>query len=206
MDEIRGSDLITWGLVDRAPGTVEAFDKLWPKLSTNGKADSFIVKSFWTLVEHEGLSNNIRGSLFEALVGLLLLRRGIEPFFRQAELAYVNNARFDFVLWEEGEYPISLSLKTSLRERYKQAILESDALKSVHRVAQSYLITLDHEAVRTRQQRADDRSQFSSIDGFVLADSVEFDGLLDHLQELSFAIPKPISPQLNSKMVKRIGS
>lgn len=87
-------------------------------------------------------SNTINGNFFEMVIHTLLYREGLIPFYAQAKVAFVPNVKFDTILYTPAR-PISLSLKTSLRERYKQADLEAIALQHVHRRAESYLLTLD---------------------------------------------------------------
>ncbi len=84
------------------------------------------------------------GNVFELIIYTLLYREKILPFYTQAKVSFVPNVIFDVIIYTPS-FPISLSLKTSLRERYKQADLEAIALMHVHRKAQSYLLTLDSE-------------------------------------------------------------
>ena len=52
---------------------------------------------------------------------------------------------FDVLLYTKEIGSIVLSIKTSLRERYKQADLEAIALKQVHRRSKTFLLTLSDE-------------------------------------------------------------
>ena len=187
-------DLKEWGLVTTSPKSAEIFCGIWNTLETNFKAPSAIVSKFWDQMRSGEIDNNTRGIIFEILIGFLMLRQGIAPLYRQAELSYVNNARFDLLLWEDGQYPIALSLKTSLRERYKQAILESDALKSVHRTAITFVVTLDKTEVEVRKKKEKSRDQSSSLDGFLLATDPEFDALLSDLARRNYRPPADINP------------
>lgn len=195
MPSLTEDELLELGLSASAGLATREFCSIWNGIASNFKSPSFIVESFWNEVSDRDLGNNLRGSLFEILVGKLLLERGVEPFFRQAELEFVNNARFDYVLWEGGSRPIALSIKTSLRERYKQAMLESDALKAVHRNAHAYLITLDQREWEVRTSKEHSQEQFSSLDGFLLATSIQFDTFLEELARADYAVPESISPQ-----------
>jgi hypothetical protein len=192
--EISPEELQRWGLVSKSPKSATVFCEIWNSLNTNFKAPSAVVSAFWDKMALGHVENNTRGVVFEILIGVLLLRQGIKPFYRQAELAYVNNARFDVMLWEGGMYPIALSLKTSLRERYKQAILESDALKAVHRTAMTFVVTLDNTEVQVRKKKELSRDQVSSLDGFVLATDPEFDALIEDLSRRDFGAPLEINP------------
>lgn len=101
------------------------------------------IRQYWNKFLSTGKhSNTVNGNLFELIIHTLLYREGLVPFYAQAKVAFVPNVKFDTILYTPAR-PISLSLKTSLRERYKQADLEAIALQHVHRRAESYLLTLD---------------------------------------------------------------
>ncbi len=101
------------------------------------------INLYWKKYLSLGLQNNtINGNIFELIIHTLLYREGLLPFYAQAEVAFVPNVKFDTIFYTPRR-PINLSLKTSLRERYKQADLEAVALQHVHRRALSYLLTLD---------------------------------------------------------------
>ena len=122
---------------------------------------------------------------------MCLYSKGILPFYIQAKISFVPNATYDIVLYSSANYPITLSIKTSLRERYKQADLEGLALKNVHRRAKNYLITLsakEYEGVRKKIQEGD----VAGLDKIILADSKEFDNLLTELSQMSFVKPETI--------------
>ena len=196
-------DLDRLGLVgDEANMTAIMFIDIWTKLDTNLKSPSQIVAEFWRQVEKSSVGNSTVGGLFEILIGVMLLRSGISPFYKQAEVSFVNNARFDFLLWEDAKFPIAVSVKTSLRERYKQAILESDALKSVHKWASSYVVTLSAGEVSTRRKSETKGGQHSSVDSYVIANQIEFDDWLEYLSEKSYGVPPLISPMSNDKRVQ----
>ena len=58
------------------------------------------------------------GKFFELCIATLLIREKILPFYVQAKVACVPNVEYDFILYSKEVGPISMSLKTSLRERY----------------------------------------------------------------------------------------
>lgn len=66
-----------------------------------------------------------------------------------AKVAFVPNVIYDLMFYTSERGPICWSVKTSLRERYKQADLEAIALKYVHRKALSYLITLEENEAKS---------------------------------------------------------
>lgn len=153
---------------------------LTSKFDNTDKRYSQIISELWSSYQELYPSNNnLNGAVFEELIGYVLTLAGCMPFYMQAKVAYVPNVNYDFICYDEQEGPISLSAKTSLRERWKQADLEAVALKYVHRNSKSYLITLDREATKTR---LDKLSDCMGLNDFILADSPQFDNLIDELK------------------------
>ncbi len=90
---------------------------------------------------------------FKLTIATLFIREKLLPLHLQAQLAFVPNAIYDLMLITSNNNPIGFSLKTSLRERYKQADLEALVLKNVHRKSENYLLTLDAvEARRVKEK------------------------------------------------------
>jgi len=198
--------LVEYGLSSTSGATTQLVAKYVQNLDFEVSSYSDWILSKWNEINlNENLDNNTRGSVFEVLIGLCLLHAGIEPFFRQAEVTYVNNARFDFLLWEDGWNPIALSIKTSLRERYKQAELEAGALKNVHQKSQNYLITLSSKEVAARRQKLNSSREYSKLDSYILIDqdSADLDELMAFLAAKKFSNPELVSPMANNLGVTR---
>ena len=196
--------LVELGLASSLGQATAIFASACPSLDSLPAVASEAVAEMWEKVNSpDQLSNNLRGTVFEILIGAVLLNKGIYPFFRQAEVTFVNNAHFDFLLWEDGWNPISVSIKTSLRERYKQAELEAGALKNVHRKSENFLVTLAEDEVKARRKKLLEAQQFSNLDSLVLADQAEFDELLGYLSSKSFALPADLNPMANRHVVSR---
>ena len=64
-------------------------------------------------------SKNRNGQFLELLVQYILCKNDILPFYKQAKVAFVPNVNFDALLYTKEIGSIVLSIKTSLRERYK---------------------------------------------------------------------------------------
>jgi len=92
--------------------------------------------------EKGGTKQQKNGAVLELLFSILLIREGLNPFYAQADIIFVPNARFDILLFSKRKGIITISLKTSLRERWKQADLEALAVKQVHRRCISILASL----------------------------------------------------------------
>lgn len=112
------------------------------------------VKTYWDKYMATPNHNvSINGNMFELIIATLFIRENILPLYLQAKVAFVPNVEYDAILYCREFGPISLSMKTSLRERYKQADLEAIALKYVHRRAKSFLLTLEeHESEIVNQK------------------------------------------------------
>lgn len=148
------------------------------------------IKKYWDIYKSNYQSNqNLNGKVFEELIARALIREDILPFYIQAKVAFIAYINYDFIIYTNDLGPVSLSAKTSLRERWKQADLEAVALKYIHRKSRSFVVTLDTEAVRRRRV---DESQAMGIDSFVLADTEEFDETLEEIKKLQLAL----SPQV----------
>ena len=119
--------------------------------------------------------------------------------FLQASLEFVPDIDYDLIIFpkdENGEVdvsaPISLSLKTSLRERYKQADLEGLALKEVYKRAKTYLITIDEKQEIDKFKNKIDVKDVRGIDKCIDARSHEFDELIYSIKESGVAEPPDI--------------
>jgi hypothetical protein len=143
------------------------------------------VDFIWNKAEKDDrLTRDVRGKFFELLIASCLIKNGILPFFWQAQLEFVPLANFDLVVYTEERGPIVLSLKTSIRERYKQAEFEAQAMKYVHRRASNFLVTIErNEAVSLKAKI--DSGVLNGIDSVVVANEKSFDELMELLKSLS---------------------
>ena len=122
-------------------------------LHVNYSSPKEYVQMYWEKYRNTTESNNsLNGNIFEIIINTLLYREGLLPFYTQAKVAFVPNIEYDTLLYTPSR-PISLSLKTSLRERYKQADLEAIALKYVHRQAKCYLLTLNTSEANDNKEK-----------------------------------------------------
>lgn len=141
------------------------------------------IKQYWDKYQERGLSNNtLNGNIFEIIIYTLLYREGLTPFYTQAKVAFVPNVDFDTILYTPSR-PISLSLKTSLRERYKQADLEAIALVHVHRRAKSYLLTLDPNEAAICKSKVKS-GEIIGLDGIIDCNTSDIDNLISELKDI----------------------
>jgi len=108
-----------------------------------------------------------------------------------AKVAFVPNVIYDLMFYTAEKGPICWSVKTSLRERYKQADLESIALKYVHRKALSYLVTLNENEANNVKLKIKS-GDVLGLDEVVVATTNDFDDLVANLKKYIFEKPPKI--------------
>ena len=142
------------------------------------------VKQYCDALRKAGLSSP-NGNLFKYIIYSLLYREDIRPFFIHAHLDAVPLVNFDVLLFNQIS-PITLTLKTILRERYKQADLEAVALKYIYRRSKCYLLTMDtHEA---NVQKAKIQSgDIMGLDEIIDCNSEDINQLVSNLKTMSFS-------------------
>lgn len=181
--------------------------ELWDKIISNeidtSKRPSEIVKELWSLYNylpnHER-SNNTNGAMFEMILGFVLVVKGVKPFYFQTQVSFVPNVEFDFVLFDERLTPWTISAKTSLRERWKQADLESFALKNVFRNAQSYLINLDETESSNLNNKIENKGALG-LEKSIYARSIEFDQLIEEMSVVNWSEAPIISAIVKGKEI-----
>lgn len=145
-------------------------------------------------------TNALNGTIFELIVETLLVKEGIVPLHIQAQIAFVPNIEFDVVLYNDENGPVALSLKTSLRERYKQADLEAIALKYVHRKARNYLVTMDEAEAASVKEKIKNGAVLG-IDKVIVATTNEMDCFILELKEMTFILPGKVDIVTASNVV-----
>ena len=133
-------------------------------------------------------NNSLKGSVFEIITAALFTKEGITPIHLQAKIAFVPNVNFGIVLYARETGPIGTSLKTSLRERYKQADLEAIALKYVHRNTENHLLSLDNNEIKSIKEKIED-GDIMGIDDVILATGKEFDKFVQTCKDKNLITP-----------------
>lgn len=170
--------------------TTESFTKILQDLEIdswikNARVASNLIKKVWEKPLVSKLPNSTRGTLLEYLIAYCLNFQGILPFYLQAKINLVFDAVYDIALFNEKLSPTILSVKTSFRERYKQASFEAKILKDVYSSAKTYLLTLDGREYKNlkKKNQQDNSGVFEDI---IAVDKPEFDELLGKLKKISF--------------------
>ena len=190
LGDSKGNYLVQYGLMSESSSRTSLSAQLL--LSIQPELDSIAidepskyVEYLWNKAEKdERLTRDVRGKFFELVIACCLIKNGILPFFWQAQLEFVPLANFDLVIYTEERGPIVLSLKTSIRERYKQAEFEAQAMKDVHRRAKNFLVTMEKDEAESLQAKIDS-GVLSGIDAVVVATEKSSDELIKMLKTLS---------------------
>lgn len=173
-------------IVDSDTASATVFESLFPDfMQVQYSTPKEYIQLYWDAYENSGnQNNNLNGKVFELIIMTLLYKEGIIPYYTQAKVTFVPGIDFDVILYKEDQYgciPYCLSLKTSLRERWKQADLEGEALKNVHRRAKCYLLTLnDQETTRINEKIASGVA--NGIDEVIYCKSDRFDTFISELK------------------------
>ncbi len=180
--------LVDLGISKSESKSSSVFCAQYPTLDSlpNISSPSQFVLDCWS--SFESIDRDLRGHIFEYIICVLLIKLNIKPFAIQANLSLLPTVRYDILLFPHGNIrsPIALSLKTSLRERYKQADLEAILLRQIFMGAKTYLITLEQNLSKRNEDI--EMGLMIGINQFISPEhSDEFDKILNELSSMRFA-------------------
>jgi len=159
--------------------------------------------ALWGKAEkHKDFTTGIRGKTFELMVACVLIKEKIFPFYWQAAMEFVPLANFDLVICTKEIGPIALSLKTSIRERFKQAEFEAQALKSVHRRAKTYLITMNVDEANYVNSKIGEGIIYG-IDRAVVANRPEFNEVISEIKKFTIIKAPNVSTVTSGNKIDR---
>lgn len=179
------------GITVDAGDASERFLALFPDFETCRYAtpSEFVARLWSARTEEDAANRGVNGLLLEYALATLLLREGVRRLRMGAAISHVPNILFDIVVFT-AHAPVVLSVKTTLRERYKQADLEAFALKNVHRKARSYLVTMDERAAATLAAKIA-AGDTLGLDAVMVANGPQFDALIRTLAAEATDEPPP---------------
>lgn len=152
----------------------------------------FVSTTYAKYLKSGSTTASTNGRLFEYLVCESLAQEGITPFYYQARFEHVPNADFDVVLYHRSS-PVVLTMKVSMRERYKQSVLEGSALWQVYRNAETWLITLEAKEAPNVQRKIE-TGEIVGVNGCILASTPEYNKLLNSLKTRQFQLAEAVVP------------
>lgn len=183
--------LISNNIIATGQETLNCFCNICPNIyAYKDYKPSECVKDLWDKYnENQDCTNTLNGKIFELIIVTVLVNAGIKPFYTNAKVHFVPGVYYDILLYSENNFPVVLSIKTSLRERWKQADLEALALNNVYRKAESYLLTLNEQETNARINRKD---EWLGLDDIIYCLSDRFDEFIKKLKSYEFVVPGKI--------------
>ena len=187
------------------------FEELYPTfLEIKYNKPSEYIKIYWDSyvkirdqkIPNEQTRRGVNGKVFEYIISTLLIRENIFPIFLNAKVAFVPNINYDILLYSEENGPICLSVKTTFRERYKQADLEAMALKNVHRISRSFLITLDDSDAILLSKKILKGDTFG-LNDVIVATSEKFNDFISELKEYNFSLSPSVNVIESNQIITR---
>ena len=141
-------------------------------------AEQFFL-SFWKIFElyarSTKLNNQVPGDAFEIIFTFILEYEGVEILSKDELVEGVDFVKPDFVVKKNYNF---VSLKTSLRERWKQADWESIKYKQVYGDSKCYLLTNHQAEYKSLKQKISKLD----IDGVFFSGSSDINLLIDKLK------------------------
>ena len=141
------------------------------------------VSKSWNEAEQIGIvpegggnkNKQLRGQILEQVFLAAIINDGLLPVHLRFRIRCVYTTRFDFVWWRDQKHPWTLNVKTSLRERFKQAICDSILMKRLYPDQMSYVFTLNREEAIARQRDiAGENVEHHGVYGFFHPSSTNF--------------------------------
>lgn len=180
--------------------TAKIYTGLLDSIDSYESPHQFISKAYNIYLKENPVNPALNGRIFEYLVCETLKREGITPFYYQAAFSLVPEADFDLVCYDPVQ-PVVLSMKVSLRERWKQADHEGLILKQVYRKSESYLITLSNvEAVNISKKISGGNT--SGLNGCIVASQSKYTEFLTQLKKRCFSIATEVQPLIAQGLIK----
>lgn len=179
-------ELVKQGIAKKETASTKLFDSLLPGytfMSVHYKSPQDYIRNYWQALV-KAHQPTLHGNVFELIIYSLLYRENIRPFYTQAKVAFVPNVNFDTLLYNQSA-PISLSLKTSLRERYKQADLEAVALRYIYRRSKSYLLTMDTKEANVQKAKILS-GDIMGLDAIIDCNTEDINQLIAELKKVQF--------------------
>ncbi len=180
---------------------------IYKKLLVNVEKDKLPHRTFdaiWEAYLHncteKQRTNRLNGQIFEYAICETLMQHGVGTLYYQCKFWSMPNDRIDLGGWAIEKYPIIISCKTSIRERWKQADLEGRLLKGIFPNTKSYMLMNDESEARILQRRIKDKTT-TGIDKVYIAKSAKFDEFVNDLKSFKLVETEAIMP-LNGTLFK----
>ena len=143
---------------------------------------TFIIENwnkYQRYIKNKKVNNNQPGKVFETLFEILLIMENIKIYSKDKIIDGVPLVKPDFLLKKNDNNFIFLSLKTSLRERWKQADWEAIKFKKKYNLTECYIITLEKNEIKSLKRKIDEGLLDGGLDGAYFGLSGDINYLVD---------------------------
>lgn len=189
--------LVTAGLAKSRSTSTEFLARSQPGFDSVRAPYGEYIQEIWNSAKRLGIASGPQsGTLFEMLIGSVLIAAGFLPFYQKAELHRARNIESDFLFWDkETESPLCLELTSTLRERYKLADLQAFKIKASYPSAKFFQLTMDFKDAARRSTE-----DFDSLDGLIFPGSSEIDTVLQSVSGMSLGQSAPLLQNKNTSL------
>ena len=198
--------LVEYGLINSLNSSAagRVITKIQPFIDSQPySSPSSYIENLWNLaLADQDFVRDVRGKGFELMIACALIKENILPFYWQAEISFVPMANFDLVIYTKEIGPIVLSLKTSMRERFKQAEFEAQILKNVHRRSRTFLVTMESHEAEVLAKKIDE-GLVTGIEKVAVGNESSFDELILILKNYTPIEAPKIETIVNPKIVRK---
>ena len=157
-------------------------------MNFNYEKPTEFITHFWNIFEDykvrylkknkEKINNSYPGQAYGIILAYLFTREGIEITYMDEKID-VKNVRPDF-LFIKNEKHFFVSIKTSGRERWKEAELEARDYKIKYPYATCVLVMHHEKEVKAREKDIDDLT----LDNIIYSGSEKFNDLISSIKQM----------------------
>lgn len=146
----------------------------------------FLKKNWIKYTEHikkNKVNNNQPGKVFEVFFEIILKNEKIKVYSKDSNIKGVPLVKPDFLIRKRDGNFIFISLKTSLRERWKQADWEAIKFKEKYHSSDCYLITLHETEIKSLKNKISKGQLKGGLDAAFFGLSSDLNDLLEIVKE-----------------------
>ena len=129
------------------------------------------------------VNNNLPGKVFEVLFEIILKNEKVKIYLKDSNVEGVPLIKPDFLIKKNDGNFIFISLKTSLRERWKQADWEAIKFKEKYHSSDCYLVTLNELEIKTLKDKIIKGQLKGGLDAAYLGLSNDLNELIEIVKE-----------------------
>jgi hypothetical protein len=136
-------------------------------------------KKIYKQEKNRSINNQVNGDAFAIIFGFLLEREKVKISKMDEELVDVKFVKPDFLVKTKNKNIIFLSLKVSIRERWKQADWESMRFKKIYKKSKTIILMNEKTEINSLKEKI----PFISLDYVFHSGSADMNNLFDIIKK-----------------------